>query len=118
MQQNYRYTGRQGIDDLKSMSPYSEDQWEPKYQGLFGVSEEDYLRNPEAYQKQVEEFNAKYIADLFLKGEYGKEWHRDFVFQTLDEFSSPPGDDSKSDILIPKGNTGEIPKFNVKYFKK
>lgn len=114
----FTVTRRDGIDDLVSIYPYTEDEWNPKYTGdRFGITEREYKSDRQAYQKIVEEHNAKYVAQLKAKGEYGKEHQINFNFMTYPEFDQPAVK-YETQILIPKGlGTGDIPKFNVKYNK-
>ena len=110
----YVFTGKLGLDDLKSLSPYTDD-W-GTFEPAFDITEEEYNADRNAYTKRVIELNETYIKDLKSQGKYLKEYKIHFKYSTPPEFDSQP-DYSQSGILMPKGNLSneDLPKFNVKY---
>lgn len=102
-------TKKHGIDDLVSHYPYTEDEWNSRYNGQFGITEERYLVDMQGYRKLVDEHNENYIAELKEKGEYGKEYPINFNFAYLPEFDDTKPDYYKWTMAVPLGNMKDAP---------
>lgn len=88
---SYSFKGNYGITDLVPIYPYYSDEWSTTYNPFFkDVTEEEYKKNPAAYERRVRGHNTEYIESLKEQARYGEEY-----VTTLNLMHHPDFDDNK-----------------------
>lgn len=67
---NYIIHYQYGKDDLKSIYPYADTEWEHTWSPSIPYEEKDYLSNPQAYVDIIKKLNSEYITELKEEGRY------------------------------------------------
>jgi len=116
----FTVTGRLGIDNLISLSPYTEGDWSQFKPYFEGYTEDEYKSDPESYHKRIETLNEWYIKGLKDGGHYGEEYQTHFKIKVMPELNdNAQVKPMQWGIMMPLGtiNEDEPPKFGVKYKK-
>lgn len=118
----YNIEGTYGVSDLKSIYPY-EGEWSV-FSAHYGVTEQEYLANPKAYEKRVREDNETYLEELRLNGKLGTKYTSSISLMHNPMFDDPqlklpekPNPDSYSFKLLDFSTVPKMPD-NPREFEK
>jgi hypothetical protein len=111
----YKLKYRYGVDDLVSSNPYT-GEWS-HFSPFFKITEEEYKADVKGYEDKANAYNTTYLNKLKEEGRYKEEYEITFNMMNLPEFDNPTKEPQYSNfgMLIPKGDVGNIPKFDFKY---
>lgn len=63
-----------GVDDLRGLYPYYQDEWTKTFHPEYEITEEDYLKDTKAYERKVANMNASYIRGLKMSSRFAKPY--------------------------------------------
>lgn len=102
----YTFTGTYGIDDIWGLNPWANSHDWPYWAAHFNYTEEEYNKNPKAYEARIKERNEAHIEMLKQTGKYLTKYET-----YISMVHNPLFDDNKIDnglrshgMLIPRGD--------------